>query len=337
MKGVTFVDRVRVYVSAGDGGNGCRSFRREKYIDKGGPNGGDGGRGGSVYLHASENTHSLLDLFYQPHRRAGHAGPGRGKQCTGRDGEDLHVTVPCGTVVRVEETGELLGEVVRAGDELLVAQGGRGGLGNMHFATPSHQAPTETTPGTKGEQKVLVLELKSVADVGLVGYPNAGKSTLLSAISPARPKIAAYPFTTLNPVIGTVDFEGYTRLRVADIPGLIEGAHEGIGLGHDFLRHVERTAFLVILLDMAGSDARSPLADYRSLKKELKLYSKELAAKPCMVVANKMDLPDAEGHYKEFVRRAKIRPLRISAAAGLGLDEFKRELRSRFDTAREGH
>ncbi len=330
MKAVTFVDHVKVQVAAGDGGDGCASFRREKYIDKGGPDGGDGGRGGSVYLRASKDTNSLLDLYFQPLRRAEHGGKGHGQQCTGRNGKDLWIPVPCGTEVRIEENGELLGEVVREGDELLVARGGKGGLGNLHFVTSSYQAPREFTPGGEGEKKTLRLELKTVADVGLVGYPNAGKSTLLSAVSPARPKIAAYPFTTLHPVIGTVAYDDYTTITMADIPGLIDGAHQGVGLGHDFLRHIERTKFLLFVLDMAGVDGRRPIDDYRNLRQELKLYSKELAARPFLVVANKMDLPEAEANYKEFARRARLKPFRISAAAQSGIEELKQALRQRL-------
>lgn len=328
MKAVTFRDRVHVYVYAGNGGNGCCSFRREKYVDRGGPDGGDGGMGGSVYLRASKDVDSLLDLYYDPHRRAEHAGPGTGKQCTGRNGADKFVAVPCGTIVRDFETGDPLGEVLEDGQTLLVAKGGRGGLGNMHFATSSHQAPREHTPGTKGEHRKLLLELKTVADVGLVGYPNAGKSSLLGAISPARPKIAPYPFTTLNPIIGTVEYDDFSRLRVADIPGLIDGAHEGVGLGHDFLRHIERTRFLVFVIDMAGVDGRNPVDDYRNLKKEIKLYSQELAARPSLVVANKMDLPEAEENLKAFRRRTKLKPTPLAAATGLGIPEFKALLRS---------
>lgn len=330
MKAVTFRDRVRVYVYAGDGGDGCSSFRREKYVDKGGPDGGDGGRGGSIYFRASKDQSSLLDLYYEPHQRAEHGGKGQGKQCTGRNGRDRHVKVPCGTQVYVEETGELIGEVINDGDELCVAKGGRGGLGNMHFATPSHQAPREFTPGAEGEVKVLRLELKTVADVGLVGYPNAGKSTLLRAISGARPKVAAYPFTTLNPILGTVVFEDYRTVKVADIPGLIDGAHKGVGLGHDFLRHIERTGYLIYIVDMAGVDGRDPVDDYRNLRKELKLYRKELLLRPALVVANKMDLPEAADKLKAFKRRTKTKPLEISAEAGSGVDAVKAALHKHF-------
>ena len=330
MKGVTFVDRVRAQVFAGNGGDGCSSFRREKFIPFGGPDGGDGGHGGSVYLRGSHDAGSLLDLYYQPLRRAEHGGKGRGKQCNGRCGADVYVDVPCGTVVKDYETGELIGEVIEKGATLLVAKGGRGGLGNMHFTTSTHQAPREFTEGTPGETRTLLVELKTMADVGLVGYPNAGKSTILSAISRARPKIAAYPFTTLHPIIGTIDFGDFSTLRMADIPGLIDGAHKGVGLGHDFLRHIERTKFLLFVIDMAGVDGRNPVDDYRSLKKELKLYSKELAGRDFMVVANKMDLPEAAAKLKEFVRRTKIRPLAIAAATGEGVAELKESLRERL-------
>lgn len=330
MKAITFVDRVRVYVYAGDGGNGCSSFRREKYVDKGGPDGGDGGRGGSVYLVASKDQASLLDLYYEPHQRAERGEHGRGKQCNGRAGRDRYVSVPCGTQVYDETTGEFLGEVINDGDTLLVARGGRGGLGNMHFATPSHRAPREHTPGEEGEKKVLRLELKTVADVGLVGYPNAGKSTLLRAITSARPKVAPYPFTTLHPIIGTLSFDDFQSLKIADIPGLIKDAHKGVGLGHDFLRHIERTKFLVYILDMAGTEGRNPVDDYRNLRRELKLYQPALLKRPSLVVANKMDLPEAAEHLGEFKRRTRIRPLEVSAEKGIGLDAFKAALRKQF-------
>ena len=330
MKGVTFVDRVRAQVFAGNGGDGCASFRREKYIPLGGPDGGDGGDGGSIYMRGSHDAGSLLDLYYQPLRRAEHGGNGRSKQCTGRNGEDVYIDVPCGTVVRDFETGELIGEVLEKHDVLLVARGGRGGMGNMKFTSSTNRAPREFTHGTPGEIKKLLVELKTVADIGLVGYPNAGKSTLLAAVSRARPKIAAYPFTTLHPSIGTIDFGDFSTLRMADIPGLIDGAHKGVGLGHDFLRHIERTKFLLFVIDMAGVDGRNPVEDYRNLKKELKLYSKELAQRPFMVVANKMDLPEAAPQLKDFIRRTKVRPLQLSAAAGTGIAELKQMLRDRL-------
>ncbi len=330
MKGLTFVDNCRIQVSAGNGGDGCASFRREKFIPKGGPDGGDGGNGGSVYIRASKDTDSLLNLYYQPLRRAEHGEKGQGKQCYGRGGKDLYIDVPCGTEVRLEETGELLGEVIKPGDVLLVAKGGIGGKGNMHFLTSSHQAPREFTHGTKGEIRTLLIELKTVADVGLVGYPNAGKSTLLAAISPAKPKIASYPFTTLHPIIGTIEFEDYGRMKIADIPGLIDGAHKGVGLGHDFLRHIERTKFLLFVIDMAGVDGRNPTEDFRNLRKELKLYSPELARRPYMIVANKMDLAASTENVKEFKRRVRIKPFEMSAAEAMGIDELRLLLRDKI-------
>lgn len=330
MKGLTFVDNCRIQVSAGNGGDGCASFRREKFIPKGGPDGGDGGNGGSVYIRASKDTDSLLNLYYQPLRRAEHGEKGQGKQCYGRGGKDLYIDVPCGTEVRLEETGELLGEVIKPGDVLLVAKGGIGGKGNMHFVTSSHQAPREFTHGTKGEIRTLLIELKTVADVGLVGYPNAGKSTLLAAISPAKPKIASYPFTTLHPIIGTIEFEDYGRMKIADIPGLIDGAHKGVGLGHDFLRHIERTKFLLFVIDMAGVDGRNPTEDFRNLRKELKLYSPELARRPYMIVANKMDLAASTENVKEFKRRVRIKPFEMSAAEAMGIDELRLLLRDKI-------
>lgn len=330
MKAITFVDRVKVYAYGGDGGNGCCSFRREKYVEKGGPDGGDGGRGGSVYLVASKDQASLLDLYYQPHLRAERGEHGRGKQCNGRAGRDLYVKVPCGTQVYDDATGEFIGEVVNDGDVLLVARGGRGGLGNMHFVTPSHRAPREYTEGEKGEVRVLRLELKTVAEVGLVGYPNAGKSTLLRALTDARPKVAPYPFTTLHPVLGTLVFDDFHSIRIADIPGLIKGAHQGVGLGHDFLRHIERTSFLVYVIDMAGSEGRDPVDDYRNLRRELKLYKPELITRPHVIVANKMDLPVAAENLKEFRRRTRLKPLEISAEKKLGLEPLKKVLHDYF-------
>ncbi|MEM7396312.1 MAG: GTPase ObgE, partial [Verrucomicrobiota bacterium] len=296
MKTITFKDRVKLYIKSGHGGDGCVSFRREKFVPRGGPDGGDGGHGGSVYLVADANADSLLDLYYRPHQKAEHGGAGRNKQCHGKNGKDLHLKVPCGTVAFNESSDQRLGEVLEPGDTLLVAKGGRGGKGNIHFATSTHQAPTEFTHGTPGEDITAWLELKMVADAGLVGYPNAGKSTLIRELSGARPKVASYPFTTLNPIIGIVQFEDYRTLRVADIPGLIDGAHEGVGLGHDFLRHIERCPFLIFVLDMGGVDGRDPTEDFLNLRDELKKYQADLDDRPYIVVANKMDLEDSEDH-----------------------------------------
>lgn len=326
MKTITFKDSVRLYVSAGNGGDGCVAFRREKYVPRGGPSGGDGARGGSVYMEATNNADSLLDLYYRPHQRAPHGGKGQPKECHGRNGEDLIIPVPCGTVATDFESGTRIGEVLAEGDRLCLARGGRGGLGNCHFATPSHQAPRESTPGTPGETRTVVLELKLVADIGLVGYPNAGKSTLLRCLTNAQPKVAAYPFTTLNPIIGTLVREDYATLKIADIPGLITGAHEGAGLGHDFLRHIERTHFLLLVLDMAGVDGRHPADDYAGLLHELSAYNQELGNRPRMVLANKMDLPEASVLLQEFTERTGVRPYPISAANDENVAEVKQQL-----------
>jgi GTP-binding protein len=348
MKGIAFKDRVVVQVFAGNGGDGCASFRREKYVPLGGPDGGDGGQGGSVYIRASKDVDSLVSLYYQPIQRACHGGRGRGAQQTGESGEDLIIPVPCGTMawhipsiapgapVPEWENEErrpresvyaaeriAIGEVVADGDTLLVARGGRGGKGNVHFKSPTNRAPTEFTRGEPGEARTLVLELKTVADVGLVGYPNAGKSTLLAALTAAHPKIAPYPFTTLNPLIGTLQFNDYTSLRIADIPGLIDGAHAGVGLGHDFLRHIERSRFLLYVLDMAGTDGRDPVEDFAHLKEELRLYSESLAERPYLVVANKMDLPEAAERLAAFRAATGLEPVAISAATRAGVDALR--------------
>ncbi len=326
----TFVDRVKVNISAGDGGDGCVAFRREKYVPKGGPAGGNGGHGGSVYILASNDIDSLIDLYYQPHQRAEHGVPGQGKQRHGKGGRDLHIPVPCGTVVKSVDSGEVVGEVVEDGDSLLIARGGKGGWGNMRFTSSTHQAPRESTPGEKGEVRCVLLELKTVADVGLVGYPNAGKSTLLSRISHAHPKIAPYPFTTLNPVIGTVEYEDFNKLRVADIPGLIDGAHKGVGLGYEFLRHIERSRFLVFVIDMAGVDGRNPSHDFESLRKELQLYREDLAVRPYLVVANKMDDPASKKKLSDFERETGEKPVPVSAMKGTGIAGLKEKLHDFF-------
>lgn len=349
MKGIAFKDRVVVQAFAGNGGDGCSSFRREKFVPFGGPDGGDGGRGGSIILKASKDVDSLVGLYFQPIQRAKHGGKGRGQQQTGESGEDLIISVPCGTqawripsmepgIRSEDDDGEdprespynagrvALGEVVTDGDTLLVAQGGIGGKGNVHFKSSTNRAPTEFTPGTKGEIRTLVLELKTVADVGLVGYPNAGKSTLLRALTAARPKVAAYPFTTLNPLIGTLQFDDYTALRIADIPGLIDGAHKGVGLGHDFLRHIERSRMLVYVLDMAGTDGRSPTEDFARLKEELRLYAESLTARPFIVVANKMDAPEAPKNLVEFRKATGLNPLPMSAEIGEGVEPLREML-----------
>jgi GTP-binding protein len=321
-----FVDHVTVFATAGNGGNGSASFRREKFVPKGGPDGGDGGRGGHVILRGDRDTDSLIALYFAPLLRAGHGGNGAGQQKHGRNGLDKLIKIPCGTEIWDTETDTLLGDIITHGQELIIARGGNGGIGNVHFKSSTHQAPTEQTDGEPGQDVTLRLELKIMADIGLVGFPNAGKSSLLTALSDAHPKVAAYPFTTLNPVLGTVLFEDYTKLRIADIPGIISGAHEGVGLGYDFLRHIERSRFLLLVLDMAGVDTRNPVDDYQSLISELTLYDAELPERPHLVIANKMDLPEAAENMTEFIRQTGISPLPISTLAGTGIAELKTEL-----------
>lgn len=330
MKPITFVDQVRIQAFAGNGGDGAATFLRAKFVPRGGPDGGDGGNGGSVWLRASKDVASLLDLHFSPIVRAVHGEKGRGQQQYGHGGADKIVPVPVGTEVRDFETGEWVGEVLEDGDTLRVAKGGRGGRGNLHFISSTHQAPTEFTEGTPGEIKTLMLTMKTVAEVGLVGYPNAGKSTLLSQLSAARPKVAAYPFTTLHPQVGTILFDETHRIRMADIPGLLKDAHKGVGLGHDFLRHIERTHFLVFVIDMAGIDGRNPAEDYLNLREELRLYNAELAERPYAVVANKMDEPDAKKNLTAFKRKTHEKPIPLSAVLGQGIDELKTLLCERF-------
>ncbi len=326
MKTRKFVDHVTVYATAGNGGNGSSSFRREKGVPRGGPDGGDGGRGGHIILVGDSDTDSLVSLYFAPHQRAGHAGHGTKQRMHGLNGIDNIIKVPCGTEVWDKESDLLLGDIIHHGQSLIVARGGKGGIGNVHFKSSTNQAPTEHTDGEPGEDLTLRLELKIMADIGLVGFPNAGKSSLLTCLSDAHPKIAAYPFTTLSPVLGTVVFEDYTKLRIADIPGIIKGAHEGIGLGDDFLRHIERSRFLLLVIDMAGVDTRDPVDDYRCLMAELKLYDADLAKRPSLVVANKMDLPEAAENLKVFKRKTRTKPLSVSTHSGDGLEELKLRL-----------
>ena len=330
MKHVVFKDRVKLYVRAGNGGNGCVSFRREKFIPKGGPDGGDGGHGGSVILRCDANEDSLLPLYYQPHQRAKNAQHGMGSNCHGRNSANCIVKVAPGTVVSDAETDEFLGELLQPGDELVVAKGGHGGLGNVRFKSSTNQTPRQFTEGTKGEERVLWLELKLIADVGLVGYPNAGKSTLLSQLTHAHPKVAPYPFTTINPIIGTLEYPNFHRLRIADIPGLIDGAHAGIGLGHQFLRHIERSRFLLFVIDMAGTDQRNPTEDFLHLREELRLHREELADTPHLVLANKMDAPEAEEHLAHFRKTTGLDPIQISAKEGMGIEQVKEQLYRHF-------
>lgn len=330
MKAIVFRDRVKVYVKAGDGGDGCLSFRREKFIPNGGPDGGDGGRGGDVIFVASIGIDSLVDLYYRPHQKGERGVHGKGKTMHGRRGATKYVSVPCGTVIMNWDTNEKIGELLEDGQEMLIASGGKGGLGNPHFATSTYQAPRERTLGEEGEEITLRLDLKTMADVGLVGYPNAGKSTFLTQISGAHPKVASYQFTTLHPIIGTVIFEDYRKMRVADIPGLIDGAHDGTGLGHDFLRHIERTGFLLYILDMGGTDGRNPTEDFEHLKEELYLYKEELKDRPFMVLANKMDVPEAEGYLAEFIEKTGIKPLEMMAEIKEGVSAVLDKLYDHF-------
>lgn len=388
-----FVDEIKVYARAGHGGKGCVAFLRETYRPKGGPSGGDGGRGGNVILQADHDLNNLIAQFYQPRLLAEDGEMGKGKGMDGHAGKDLLVRVPCGTLVwRLSTTtpaapadappedesaapagrpripaarrprlryarggpaleidlateaeaeaprptgpGELIADLTTHGQQFVLCQGGRGGLGNRNFATSRRQTPRFAQPGETGEEGEFLLELRLLADIGLVGYPNAGKSTLLSAISKARPKIAPYPFTTLHPQIGIVEYDDFRRLTVCDVPGLIEGAHRDVGLGHAFLRHIQRCAILVLLLDMAGTDGREPWNDYRQLLRELELHSPTLLAKPRLVVANKMDEPVAERNLKRFkqkVRRVPVLP--IAAAFDEGIQRFKERIRAAVQEA----
>jgi GTP-binding protein len=394
-----FIDEIKVYARAGHGGKGAVAFHREAYIPKGGPSGGNGGRGGSVILQADHDLNNLIGQYYVPRLIAQTGEAGMGKGMDGHAGKDLIVKVPVGTLVwrldspeklepveaaaeeeddesqdpgakasfkiasgsrpvirhagteraveidlEAEEDskekhdpqkGELLADLTEHGQQFVLCKGGRGGLGNRNFATARHQTPRFAQPGEPGDEGNFLLELRIMADVGLVGYPNAGKSTLLTAISKARPKVAPYPFTTLHPQIGIVEYaEDWHRLTVCDIPGLIEGAHQNVGLGHEFLRHIKRCKILVLLLDMAGTDGRNPWDDYKQLLTELELYDATLVEKPTYVVANKMDEPAAEENLKKFKRRVrKVRVLPIAAAFDEGIDLFKKMIREAVETA----
>jgi GTPase len=320
-----FIDEVRIRVKAGDGGNGCLAFRREKYVPRGGPSGGDGGRGGDVVFVASEHHNTLLHFRFNPEHTAERGRHGEGSNKTGREGASIDVPVPVGTMVYDEETGELLHDFTHAGERFIVARGGKGGRGNQHFATPTHQAPTEHEPGRPGEEKRLRLELKLLADVGLVGFPNAGKSTLISRISAARPKIADYPFTTLEPNLGVVSV-GDETFVVADIPGLIEGAHLGHGLGVQFLRHVERTRLLVHLVDVSEMTGRDPVNDYRIVMEELESFSPNLVRKPMFLVASKVDVAQDSVRIEGLKALADDKHLpfhEVSSVTGQGIEELK--------------
>ena len=317
-----FVDRVKIIVQAGDGGKGCVSFRREKYAPKGGPDGGNGGDGGSVVFQVHPGISTLLDLKYHPHQRAQRGAHGKGKNQHGRRGEDKIVDVPPGTIVIDADSGEALADLIGDGDSFVGADGGQGGRGNASLSNFRNRLPRFAELGAPGERRTLRLELKIIADIAIVGLPNAGKSTLLSRITEAHPRIDSYPFTTLSPNLGVVDTEDYTRFVVADIPGLIEGAHDGVGLGHDFLRHIERTKVLVFLVDAGATD---PMKDYETLRNELNLHNEALAGKPQLVAANKMDLAAAREKWPEVeraFREKKMSVTAISALEGEGLDNL---------------
>ncbi len=320
-----FIDRARIYLKSGDGGDGVVRFRREKYIPAGGPAGGDGGNGGSIYFVVDEGMSTLLDFRYKRRFIAQNGEHGQGKNMHGKNAPDLEIAVPLGTQIKDAETGELLVDMVYPGQRVLFLQGGRGGRGNARFATPTRQAPGFAERGEPGTEMWVDLELKLIADAGLVGYPNAGKSTLLSIVSAAKPKVANYPFTTLIPMLGVVSFGEGETFVLADIPGLIEGAHQGVGLGTDFLRHIERTRLLIHMVDAAGVDGRDPVEDYHKINRELELYSGELAARPQIVVANKCDLPEAAENVPRLAEAAAKDGREfaaISAAANQGVREL---------------
>lgn len=330
-----FVDRVKITVQGGKGGNGCASFRREKFVPRGGPDGGNGGNGGDGVLRVDPAIPTLLDLKYHPLQRAAKGVHGKGKDQHGRRGEDKVISVPPGTLVIDAETGELLADLVADTDEFIAVRGGQGGKGNGALASARNRLPRFAEKGEPGEERTLRLELKIIADIAIVGLPNSGKSTLLSQITAANPRIDSYPFTTLSPNLGVVDAEDYTRFVVADIPGLIEGAHEGVGLGHDFLRHIERTKILVFLLDAGSSD---PAEDYQTLRNELNLHDPALLEKRRIIVANKMDLPDAEENWeksKSLFEKDGAPTAEISALRGEGLEKLIQLMTEAVEKKRE--
>lgn len=347
-----FVDRIRVFAQAGSGGRGSVSFRREKFVPKGGPDGGDGGKGGNVILRADVHTDNLANLFYEPIIKAKSGGHGMGKKMHGRGAIDKIVNVPIGTIVyraeapvsrnededfdeqpesadrkQIIHDEEPVVDLAEDGQEFVLCEGGKGGKGNVHFKSSKNRAPIQYTDGEEGEQGYFLLELRTIADAALVGYPNAGKSTLLGKISAAHPKVAAYPFTTLRPSVGVVELDDYRRITVADIPGLIEGAHLNVGLGHDFLRHIMRCRYLLFVLDAGGSEGRHPIEDLQSLRREIDLYEPLLSKRPWCIIANKMDLPAAAENFELLrARFPTMAVLPISAEAGEGISELKEHL-----------
>jgi len=330
-----FVDEARIWVKAGDGGDGCVSFRREKYIPKGGPDGGDGGRGGNVYFEAVKGVDTLLDFAGKHHWKAGNGQSGAGKNRHGADGQDLVIKVPVGTLIYDEDLRLLIKDLDRPGMRVCVCRGGRGGKGNKAFATSTNQTPRYAEPGKKGQERNIRLELKLIADVGLVGKPNAGKSTLIARCTAARPKIADYPFTTLEPVLGIVELSGFRRFVMADIPGLIEGAHKGAGLGFEFLRHIERTRLIVHILDIMPIDGSDPVDNYWAVRRELEKYSATLAEKDEVIVANKIDLDPQRKAAEQLSDRLKKKVFAISAATGEGVSELTEYLWQKIKAVRD--
>jgi GTPase len=323
-----FVDRIKISAQAGDGGRGSVSFRREKFVPKGGPDGGDGGRGGDVVLFADPHTDNLSSLFYEPIAKAKSGGHGQGKKMHGRSAPRKVVKVPVGTIVYpADEMTHPIADLIRPNEEFVLCRGGGGGKGNVHFKSSRNRAPRQYTEGEEGERGDFLLELRTIADAGLVGYPNAGKSTLLRKISAARPKVASYPFTTLHPIVGVVELDSYRRATVADIPGLIEGAHRNVGLGHDFLRHITRCKILLFVVDTAGSEGRHPIEDLQNLRREIDLFDARLSQRPWYIVANKLDLPSAAEKLEEIRDRfPDVETVAVSAAEGEGIDRLKLRL-----------
>jgi len=322
---VKFIDEAKIYVISGQGGNGCVSFRREKYVPRGGPDGGDGGDGGDVIVIAKENKSSLLDHRYKQHYKAKNGEHGKGKNKNGKSAQSIYIPVPVGTIVKDFFSDEIIGDLTKKDQELVVAHGGSGGKGNSHFATPTNRTPRNAEDGKEGEEKVLKLELKLLADVGIIGFPNAGKSTLISRISAARPKIADYPFTTLIPNLGVVSYNDVKSFVVADIPGLIKGAHSGIGLGTKFLKHIERTKVLIHLIDISPLTKRNPIEDYQAMNQELGAYGYELTQKPQIVAINKIDIVETYERIEKIKNdfsKLGIEVFPISSVTGQGIEEL---------------
>jgi len=320
-----FVDKVKVYVKSGNGGNGCMSFRREKHVPKGGPDGGDGGKGGDVIAQAFDHTNTLVYQYYNQHYRAENGEHGKGKNMHGRNGSDIIMKVPVGTIIRDAETSDIIADLRAAGQNAIILKGGIGGRGNARFKSSINQTPRVAEKGEPGEEKALELELRIIADVGLVGYPNAGKSSILARVSDAKPKIADYPFTTLSPVIGFVRIGDEKSFVLADIPGLIEGAHSGVGLGDEFLKHITRTRVLIHVVDVAAVDNRDPVKDYKMINKELLLYDKKLSELPQIIAANKIDLPESKAGFQNLCRHLAKKDriiIPVSALTGEGLSEL---------------